>query len=183
MVRNLHFSRYLNFWGVFPGLTAILLLIPIAVIFVEIFHGPGESWNHLVNNLLKSYLINTFVLVFGVGGLAFIVGTISAWLVSVFSFPGRRIFQWALILPLTIPTYIMAFAYAGIFDYAGIMPSFFRNTLGMAPNAGMIDIMNIYGVIFIMAMALFPYVMEMNGIMNSLSQAFHLVPAMFNSLE
>ena len=158
MVRNLHFRRYLNFWGAFPGIISILLLIPIAVIIVEIFYGPGESWNHLVNNLLKSYLINTFVLVFGVGGLAFIVGTISAWLVSVFNFPGRRIFQWALILPLTIPTYIMAFAYAGIFDYAGIMPSFLRNTLGMAPNAGMIDIMNIYGVIFIMAMALFPYV-------------------------
>lgn len=158
MARNLNFRRYLNFWGAFPGLITVLLLIPIAVIFVKIFHGPGESWTHLVNNLLTSYLINTFVLVFGVGGLAFVVGTISAWLVSVFNFPGRRIFQWALVLPLTIPTYIMAFAYAGIFDYAGIMPSFFRNNLGMGASAGMIDIMNIYGVIFIMAMALFPYI-------------------------
>ena len=57
----------------------------------------------------------------GVGALSFRIGTGTAWLVTMYHFPGRRIFQWLLLLPLAVPTYIIAYAYLELLDYCGIV--------------------------------------------------------------
>lgn len=135
----------------------LLLGIPIYTILFGLTGGPGPNWSHLVKYLLGDYLFNSFILVLGTGFMALLWGVPSAWLVSTLEFPGRKVLEWLLILPLTIPTYIMAFTYAGIFDFTGPIQTVLRNTFGWNLAASM-DIMNIQGVAMVMSLALFPYV-------------------------
>jgi iron(III) transport system permease protein len=134
----------------------LLMGTPVYTIVVGLLGGPGPSWSHLQKFLLAEYTINSVVLVLGTGILSLVWGVPAAWFVSTTYFSGRKLFEWLLIMPLAIPTYIMAFTYAGIFDYTGIVQSTFRQIF----NTGIVhlDILNIYGVMFIMSLALFPYV-------------------------
>lgn len=144
-------------WVLWSVLILLILGTPIYTVLFGLLPGPGPNWSHIVNYLLADYVINSFLLVMGTGLLALLWGVPSAWFVSTFNFPGRRFWEWILILPLTIPTYIMAFTYAGIFDYAGPLQSLVRKTTGLN-LASYLDIMNITGVMVVMSLALFPYV-------------------------
>ena len=144
-------------------LTGVLLLValvgtPIFTIALSLFSGPGDNWAHLSQYLLPGYISNSLILVVGTSLLTLIIGVPTAWWVSTREFPGRKYMEWILILPLAIPTYIMAFTYAGIFDYAGPIQTFTRNVLHRPPGEGLVDILNIYGVMAIMALVLYPYV-------------------------
>ncbi len=146
-------------WLVFPVLMAAMLSVPILVIAVHLFVIPSQVIGHLLSTVLLRYLINTAVLVAGTAALSIFLGLTAAWLVSQFRFPGKRIFEWSLVLPLTIPAYICAFAYAGLLDFTGPVQLFFRNTLGMpAGSYPQPDVMNLPGVIFIMSVVFYPYV-------------------------
>src|SRR5690554_7299898 len=79
-------------------------------------------------------------------------------MISSYNFPGRRYFEWLLILPLGFPGYIMAYTYAGVLDYAGPIQAFLRNQLNIEVQGGLIDIMNLPGAVFILSISLFPYV-------------------------
>lgn len=81
-----------------------------------------------------------------------------AWLVSVYEFPGRKYFEWLLILPLAFPSYMMAYSYVGILEYTGPVQAFFRNNFDISFKGPIIDIMNMPGAIFILSISLFPYV-------------------------
>src|SRR5690606_14610832 len=88
----------------------------------------------------------------------FIIGVGMAWLVSIYEFPGRKYFEWLLILPLAFPSYMMGYSYVGILEYTGPLQAFLRNSFGMQFKGPIIDIMNMSGAIFIMSISLFPYV-------------------------
>lgn len=139
---------------------AILLLvsIPLLTIVFNLFTKPGESWSHLYKNLLAGYFLETFLLLLGVAFLTFVLGVGTAWIVTNFNFPGRKYFEWLLILPLSFPGYIMAYTYVGILDFTGPLQSFLRNTLQISLDGGALDIMNMPGAIFILSITLFPYV-------------------------
>jgi iron(III) transport system permease protein len=107
--------------------------------------------------LLPDYLVNSAYLVLGTTILSLLWGVPSAWFVSVYSFKGRKLLEWLLILPLTIPTYIMAFTYAGILDYAGPIQTLLRKSFNLN-LAAKLDILNLPGAIFVLSLALFPYV-------------------------
>lgn len=126
----------------------MLIATPILTIFFRIFEGSGEMWNHITQNLLPTYLKNSIWLVLGCGILTFIFGVSSAWIVSRYCVPFRKQFQWLLILPLAIPSYITAYAYAGIFDYGGIIERHFIK----------LNVMNTGGLIFVLSISLYPYV-------------------------
>jgi len=134
----------------------LLLGLPIYTIIIGLFEGPGAYWDHLQQYLLPGYIQNSLLLLVGTGLLSLLWGLPTAWLVSTAQFPGRRLLEWLLIMPLSIPTYIMAFTYAGIFDYTGPLQTTIRNSFGL--QVLHLDILNIYGAMFIMSLALFPYV-------------------------
>ncbi len=87
-----------------------------------------------------------------------IIGVSCAWLVSRYEFTGRKYFEWMLILPLSFPGYIMAYAYTGIFEYTGPLYSFIRNSTGYESGSYLIDLMNMQGAVFIFSISLYPYV-------------------------
>lgn len=157
LFKAINLKFLLNRWSLIAIFIAILVIFPLGIIFLNIFSGPGESWEHIKNTVLGSYISNTIILVIGTGLLTFLIGVSTAWFVSVFDFPGRKFMEWGLILPLSIPTYIMAFSYAGILDFTGPIQSFLRNSFNVH-IADRIGIMNIYGAIFVISIALFPYV-------------------------
>lgn len=100
-------------------LMALAVALPIGVLFLSFLHWDGEIWQHLVDTLLAQLLTNTVVLTLGVlSGTAFI-GIATAWLTAVCEFPGRKWFSWALLLPLAMPTYVLAFVFTGLMDFSG----------------------------------------------------------------
>ncbi len=147
-----------NKWTAGAIVILLLVLTPIFTILIELFHSPGEHWEHIVTNLLPSYFSNSLILLFGVGFGTFILGVSMAWFVSVYEFPGRNYFEWLLILPLAFPSYMMGYSYVGILEYTGPIQAFFRNNLDINFTGPIIDIMNMPGAIFILSISLFPYV-------------------------
>ncbi len=151
------FRKYANGWSF--ALIALVLVIglPIYTLFFKLFEETTDSvWGHLVNTVLTDYIINSIGLVIVVSILTLLMGISSAWIVSTTNIPFRRQFEWMLILPLAIPTYIAAYTYAGIFDYTGPIQVFLRD-IGFS-DLVYIDIMNFWGVAIVMALVLFPYV-------------------------
>ncbi len=151
-------------WNKWTGGAIVILLLvltPIFTILIKLFDKPGEHWGHIATNLLPSYFLNSFLLLLGVGFLTFILGVSMAWLVSVYDFPGRKYFEWLLILPLAFPSYMMGYSYVGILEYTGPIQAFLRNNFDIHFKGAIIDIMNMPGAIFILSISLFPYVYVM----------------------
>ncbi|MCG8604919.1 iron ABC transporter permease [bacterium] len=147
----------LNGWSVTTCLVVLGVSTPILFVLASLFQASSDVWRHVVNTLLPAYIANSVLLVLGTGALTFLLGVSTAWLLTVYRFPGHRIFEWALILPLAIPTYIVAYTYAGMLDYTGPLQSILRGALGA--NAGLsVDIMSLPGVILVVSIVLYPYV-------------------------
>jgi iron(III) transport system permease protein len=98
---------------------ALLLALPIFVIAGFVFSGSAEVFTHMYNTVLFDYVSNSILLMLGVGFGVLLLGIPTAWLTSVCDFPGRKIFAWALLLPLAVPAYIIAYTYTGLLDFAG----------------------------------------------------------------
>lgn len=148
-------------WNKWTGGAVVILLLvltPIFTIVVKLFDKPGEHWSHIASTLLPSYFANSFLLLLGVGVFTFLIGVSMAWLVSVYEFPGRKYFEWLLILPLAFPSYMMAYSYVGILEYTGPVQAFLRNNFDLHFKGAIVDIMNMPGAIFILSISLFPYV-------------------------
>ena len=117
----------LSFWLVFPAIVFIFFLIPVLAVLSSLIGDYSDNWSHLYNFVLFDYIKNSLFLVVGVSLITLIVGTGTAWLVSNFNFFGKRFFEWALILPLSIPPYILAYTFTGLFDSYGTLNNLVRN--------------------------------------------------------
>ncbi|MBZ9779184.1 iron ABC transporter permease [Psychroflexus sp. CAK8W] len=148
-------KRDLNRWSLLLLLILAVVAIPILTIGLKLFDGPGESWNHIVDYVLFDYLQNSFLLAIFCSIIVIVFGVTTAWLVSRFEFPFRKQLEWLLILPLSVPAYIMAYAYAGVFGYSGVFSNFME-LVGV--DSFRIEFMNIYGLSFVLSISLFPYV-------------------------
>ncbi|MEM9888874.1 MAG: iron ABC transporter permease [Bacteroidota bacterium] len=122
---------------------------------MKLFAGPGDTWGHFVEYLLLRYLNNSLYLAVACSLLSIVMGVSTAWWSTRYEFPLRKPLEWLLILPLSIPSYITAYAYAGFFDYGGSLELIFRFFSLSAPK---INIMNIHGLVFILSISLYPYV-------------------------
>lgn len=142
-------QRDTNKWSIFLLIICLFVLIPISTIFINLLYGPGKTWNHLVVYLLPNYIQNSIFLIVGTSILTLVFGVSSAWIVSRYYIPFRKQLEWLLILPLVIPSYITAYAYAGFFDYGGIIENIFHIK---------VNIMNHIGLIFVLSISLYPYV-------------------------
>ncbi|MDE0394660.1 MAG: iron ABC transporter permease [Gammaproteobacteria bacterium] len=136
-----------------------LFLLPLATIFAGILGEPSDTWRHLASTVLFDYAWHSVVLVLGVGLLALVLGITSGWLVTTCEFPGRAVFAWSLVLPLSIPTYIMAYTYAAIFGHTGPVQALLQVALEPETTAGLrTGLMSLPGAAVILALALYPYV-------------------------
>ena len=146
-------------WKVISYAVAAIVLLPILIIFTQwgtVGFGEQEIWQHLFNTKLDRLLGNTLILLLGVGIMVCLLGVSLAWLCSVCEFPGRRFFEWALMLPLAIPGYVMAFVFLGQLNYAGPVQSSLRNWFGTGVYFP--DVQGPGAVILVLSLVLYPYV-------------------------
>ena len=142
-----------------PILILILFLAPILVILSSVFSDYSENWQHIYNYVLADYVINSIILVAGVSVLVMTIGTVTAWIVTNYSFFGKKFFEWGLILPLAIPPYILAYTFTGLFDSYGTVNEIARNLFNLQANVTVFpNIRNIYGAIIVFSFTLYPYV-------------------------
>jgi iron(III) transport system permease protein len=138
---------------------ALLFALPLVVIVGHLFVPHGETWKHLAETVLSRYVVNTLWLVFGVGVGSLVLGASAAWLVTMYRFPGRRVLEWALLLPLAVPGYAIAYAYAGLFDFAGPVQGALRAAFGLARGEYWFpEFRSLGGAAFILTLVLYPYV-------------------------
>jgi iron(III) transport system permease protein len=147
-------------WSVAATIISLIAIAPVVTIFVLALQSSGDTWSHLVANVLPGAVRRTLALMAGVGALTLLIGTGTAWLVTMYRFPGRSVFQWLLLLPLAIPTYIIAYCYLELFDYSGTLQTALRHifTWQNAKDYWFPDIRSVGGAIFVMSMVLYPYV-------------------------
>ena len=150
-----HFKRDFNKWTLLIVAISLFLAIPVFSILVSLFRGTGEMWEHITSYFLFDYVKNSAILIFGTGLLTFTIGTSAAWIVSRYSFRYKKIIEWLLFMPLAIPSYIVAYSYVGLFGNGGTFIKIFSN-LGIALDR--IEMMNIYGLIWVLSFSLYPYV-------------------------
>ena len=123
------------------------------------FLGFSENFYHLYDNLLFEYSFNSLCLVLGVSFIVTIIGVTTAWLVTFFNFSGKKVFQWALILPLAVPPYLLAYVFTEFFDYSGTANNFMRGLLSSESDIVFFpNIRTIYGAIAVFSFTLYPYV-------------------------
>lgn len=144
---------------------ALLILLPIFGLAVPFFTSGNSvgieavgTLNHLWTYVLSSYIASTLVLVLGVGIGIFILGVGNAWIIASYDFPGKRIFEWALILPLAVPTYVMAYLFVDLLQFSGPIQSALRSWLGMTSLWFFPDPRSLAGAIWSFSFCLFPYV-------------------------
>ena len=106
-------------WRILSLLVVSIVAIPILVVCWAWTTPSGDVWQHLANTVLTDIVVNTLLLIAGVGFGVFVLGVSLAWLTAMCDFPGRKIFDWALMLPLAVPAYVLAFVYIGLFDFSG----------------------------------------------------------------
>jgi len=141
-------------------LVAAIVLGPIIALFAVALSGQDNIWPHLLATVLPRALVETVLLMTGVGLLTISIGASSAWLVTMYRFPGRKVFVWLTLIPLAMPTYLTAFSYTEIWDYSGFMQTALRSVFGWqtAQDYWFPEIRSLGGAIFVMSFVLYPYV-------------------------
>ena len=142
-------------WTLAALVIAGLLVVPIVAVLSS-FLTPAGVCGHLWRTQLVELITNTVLLLAGVGGGTLVVGTGLAWLVVYHRFPGRAFFEWALILPLAIPAYVLGFVFLGLLDFAGPLQTFLRATFG--EGFRLPSLRSYGGVTLMMTLVFYPYV-------------------------
>ena len=149
------FSSRFWYWG--SRLLAAAILVPLVVIFGAWLAPTTEVWGHLAATVLPTLIGNTLLLIVGVAIGTMLLGVSLAWLVSTCEFPGRRWFDWALMLPFALPTYVMAFVFLGLLDFQGPVQGLVRQAFGL-PASWSVEVRHSASVLAIMVLVLYPYV-------------------------
>ncbi len=156
---NYFFLRIFSFWRILPTLTFVVFVSPLVIVLLSLTGDYSDNWTHLYNFVLGDYITNSILLVLGVGLISLIIGTSSAWIITKYDFFGRRILEWALILPLAIPPYILAYTFTGLFDDYGSANEFIRWIFNLDSSFVFFpNVRNIFGAIIVFAFTLYPYI-------------------------
>ena len=156
---NYFFLRIFSFWRILPTLTFVVFVSPLVIVLLSLTGDYSDNWTHLYNFVLGDYITNSILLVLGVGLISLIIGTSSAWIITKYDFFGRRILEWALILPLAIPPYILAYTFTGLFDDYGSANEFIRWVFNLDSSFVFFpNVRNIFGAIIVFAFTLYPYI-------------------------
>ncbi|NBB82535.1 MAG: ABC transporter permease subunit [Alphaproteobacteria bacterium] len=138
---------------------ALLISLPVLVVFSRIFADTGGIWSHLASTVLPDYVLNTVLLMLGAGTIATTIGVATAWLVTMTRFPGVRFFEWALLLPLAVPAYVMAYVYTDLLSFAGPVQGALRDLMGWEYGDYWFPrIRTLPGAALMLGLVLYPYV-------------------------
>jgi iron(III) transport system permease protein len=149
----------LGWLGITAILCALLMTLPILTIVSYVWHGNGELWRHLLNTVLSEYIVNSLLLMLGVAVGVLLLGVPTAWLTSMCEFPGRNLLSWALLLPMAVPAYIIAYTYTGLLDFAGPVQTGLRDITGLSYGQyWFFEIRSLGGAIVMLSLVLYPYV-------------------------
>ncbi len=149
------FSR----WNSALVILSLLFSIPLAVVLGSVFFPETEIWKHLADTVLSDYVFNSLILLIGVGFFSLILGVIPAWLVTMYRFPLSRYLEWALLLPMAMPAYIIAYSYTGMLDVAGPLQTSLREVTGWQyRDYWFPDVRSLGGAITMLSLVLYPYV-------------------------
>lgn len=140
-------------------LSALLLAMPVAVVLGFVFVPSGEVWAHLASTVLSDYISNSLLLMLGVSVGTLLLGVSTAWLTTMCRYPGRGIFEWALLLPMAMPAYIIAYTYTGMLDFAGPVQTLLRDLTGWGfGDYWFPQIRSLNGAVLMLTLVLYPYV-------------------------
>jgi iron(III) transport system permease protein len=146
-------------WRVGALAVAAIVALPLVGIGASLLAWQGEMWRHLADTQLREIVFNTIVLLLIVGVGTVVIGSGTAWLVTMFRFPGSRVLEWALLLPLVMPTYIIGYAYADLTAYAGPVQSLLRGRFGWERGDYWFpEFASAPGVAVLFTLVLYPYV-------------------------
>ncbi|MHA7855001.1 ABC transporter permease [Marinobacter shengliensis] len=147
-------------WMISALITTAIVALPVfSVLYLALF--PDENiWPHLMETTLPRYLTTTIKLMIGVGILTLIIGLSTAWAVTMCEFPGRKFFEWALLLPFAVPAYVIAYVYTSLLDYAGPVQRALREWFGWqsAADYWFPEIRSLEGAVLMIGLVLYPYV-------------------------
>ena len=151
--------RRVDRWSLVALGLALAVALPVLVVFASVLVPAGGVWSHLAHTVLWGYVSNTALLALGVGLGVVALGVGAAWLVSMCQFPGRSLFEWALLLPFAVPTYIIGYTYTDLLQYAGPVQSALRELTGWGhADYWFPPIRSLGGAIVVMTLVLYPYV-------------------------
>lgn len=147
-------------WIVGAAIVAGLVLAPVIAIVWIAFNPTENIWPHLVSTVLPRYVRNTLYLMLGVGAGTIFGGVVTAWIVTMCRFPGRRLFEWALVLPLAMPAYVVAYVYTDLLEFAGPVQGLLRDIFGwrLKSDYWFPEIRSHGGAIVMLSLVLYPYV-------------------------
>jgi len=175
LFRSLRSRDPVSIWSVTTLVFGLVLIGPFAALFVVAAGDSGGLWSHLFATVFPRYVANTLVLMAGVAILSLWFGLSTGWVVARFRFPGCRILEWALLLPATVPAYIIAYTYTDLLEYAGPVQGMLRDMFGWRSvrEYWFPEIRSMGGAILVMSSVLYPYVYLMAR------TAFRLTPASY----
>ena len=157
--KPLGLKRWPSGWSSGALLIAAVISLPMLTVFSYFLQPSGENWQHLVDTVLANYVSNSLLLMTGVTFGTLFFGVSAAWLVSMFEFPGRRWFEWALLLPMAIPAYIIAYTYTGMLEFAGPLQTALRAWFGWSyGDYWFPEVRSLGGAILMLSLVLYPYV-------------------------
>ena len=152
-------------WSVGVLLIALLISTPLLSVLLSAFffadeESTSEVWQHLASTVLPIYIFNSLGLMLGVGLGVLLLGISTAWLVTMCRFPGSRMFEWALLLPLAAPSYLLAYTYTDFLEYYGPVQTGLRSLFGWesANDYWFPDVRSLPGAIVLFSLVLYPYV-------------------------
>jgi len=138
---------------------ALPLLLPLAVVAASVFAPAGQAWAHLASTVLPGYIATTLILLAVVLAGVCVVGVATAWCVTAFEFPGRKFFEWALLLPLAVPAYVTAYAYTDWLQYSGPLQTWIRAATGWGHGDYWFpEVRSVGGAAAMFVFVLYPYV-------------------------
>lgn len=147
-------------WLTASSIVGILVLLPILAVFYLALFPEENIWPHLISTVLPAYISNTLVLMAGVGICSILLGVGSAWLIASCEFTGRRVMNWALLLPFAVPAYVIAYTYTDLLEYAGPVQQLLRVTFAWQSHQDywFPNIRSMGGAIILMSLVLYPYI-------------------------
>lgn len=153
-------SLGVNGWTILVMPIATLIAAPILVVLSSVFTDARDVWGHLASSVLLIYITNSLWLMLGVSVGVLAIGVGTAWLVTMCRFPGSRIFEWALLLPLAAPAYLLAYVYTEILEFYGPIQSTLRGIFGWSSvrDYWFPNIRSLEGAIAMLTLVLYPYV-------------------------
>ncbi|MCR8915533.1 iron ABC transporter permease [Marinobacter panjinensis] len=147
-------------WLITAALTTAIVVLPVLSVIILALFPEENIWPHLLDTTLPRYLSTTLQLMAGVAVITLTIGLATAWAVTMCEFPGRKFFEWAMLLPFAVPAYVIAYVYTSLLDYAGPVQTSLREWFGWrnATDYWFPEIRSLEGATLMIGLVLYPYV-------------------------